>query len=266
MSLALDEYFERICWAGDRKPNHETLAGLLRKHMTAIPFENLDVLLGRPVRVDLESVQRKLVRDRRGGYCFEHVTLFGAVLDALGFETARHSARVVLFTPREESPRAHMFLTVTLPQGRFVVDPGFGGPAPLVPVPLTGGSPEIPGMTHWLARNGDDWILRTERDGKPFDAWVSTLERDHPVDFEMANHFTATHPDSPFVNMIMMSRFTEDGRVSVMNRDVTVGGGVRSEARRLADRHALRELLREQFGFDLPDVEQIKVPAIPEWR
>lgn len=266
MSLALEDYLERIGWAGDRKPTYETLAGLLRKHMTAIPFENLDVLLGRPVKLDLESIQRKLVRDRRGGYCFEHVTLFGAVLDALGFETDRHSARVVLFTPREETPRAHMFLTVTLPQGRFVVDPGFGGPAPLDPVPLTEKSPENPSMTHWLARDGDDWTLRTERDGTSVDAWVSTLERDHPVDFEMANHFTATHPGSPFVNMIMMSRFTDDGRVTVMNRDVNVGSVTKTEASRLSDRHALRELLQEQFGFDLPDVEQIKVPAIPEWH
>jgi N-hydroxyarylamine O-acetyltransferase len=264
MSLVLEDYLQRIGWAGGRDATYDTLAGLLRKHMTAIPFENLDVLLGRPVKLDLESLQGKLVRERRGGYCFEHVTLFAAVLDALGFQTARHSARVVLFTPRQESPRAHMFLTVTLPQGRFVVDPGFGGPAPLFPVPLVDGSPQN-GMTHWMAHDGDHWILRTERDGKPFDAWVSTLENDHPVDFEMANHFMATHAGSPFVNLIMMSRFTEDGRVTVMNRDITVVGGVRSEAGTLADRQAFRQLLRERFGFDLPDVEQIKVPAIPEW-
>ena len=261
ISVALDGYLERIGWTGDREPTYDTLAGLLRNHMMAIPFENLDVLLGRPVKLDLESIQRKLVQDRRGGYCFEHVTLFGAVLDALGFETARHSARVVLFSPPEASPRAHMFMTVRLPEGRFIVDPGFGGPAPLVPVPLDGGSTDNPDVTHWLARDGKAWILRAERDGKPIDAWVSTLERDHPVDFEMANHFTATHPSSPFVNMIMMSRFNEHGRITVMNRNVNFDG----ETSELADRRAFRALLREKFGFDLPDVERIKVPSIPEW-
>ncbi len=265
MSLALDEYFARIGWAGDRAPTYETLAGLLRRHMTAIPFENLDVLLGRPPKLDLDGLQRKLVRERRGGYCFEHASLFGAVLDSLGFETARHSARVVLFTPRDSAPRTHMFLTVALPQGRFVVDPGFGGPAPLAPVLLAEGSPTTPGATHWFARDGDAWILRTERDGKPLDAWVSTLERDHPVDFEVANHFTATHPDSPFLHMLMMSRFTEGGRVTVMNRDVAIAGAGKTDATRLPDRRALRELLQDHFGFDLPDVEQLNIPAIPEW-
>jgi N-hydroxyarylamine O-acetyltransferase len=266
MSLALEAYLDRIGWAGDRTPNYETLAALVRKHMIAIPFENLDVLLGRPPRLDSESLQRKLVDNRRGGYCFEHVTLFKEALDALGFQTTRHSARVVLFSPREDSPRAHMFLTVSLPEGRYVVDPGFGGPAPVVPVALAQPSPGSDDATHWMAREGDNWILRTRRDGEPFDAWVSTLEPDHPVDFEMANHFMATHPSSPFVNMMMMSRFTEDGRITLMNRDFSVGGANTSETGQLADRQALRVLLRQRFGFDLPDVEQIAVPAIPEWR
>jgi N-hydroxyarylamine O-acetyltransferase len=264
MSVALDGYLERIGWSGSREPSLETLAGLLRRHLIAIPFENLDVLLGRPVRIDLDSIQRKLVQDRRGGYCFEHATLFAAVLDALGFDAARHSARVVLFAPREQSPRAHMFLTVLLREGRFVADPGLGGPAPLFPVPLTEGPPES-AANHWMAREGDYWILRTRRDGKPLDAWVSILERDNPIDFEMANHFAATHPASPFVNRIMMSRFTENGRVTVMNRDVTVTEGDRTAESQLADRHALRDLLRDRFGFDLPAVEGIKVPAIAEW-
>ena len=207
----LEAYFARTGWTGDRTPSYATLAGLLRHHMIAVPFENLDVLLGRPVRIDLDSVQRKLVDDRRGGYCFEHATLFGAVLDALGFDTERHSARVVLFTPPEASPRTHMFLTVTLAEGRFVIDPGFGGPAPRVPVPLAA-TPGT-GATHWLARDGALWILRSERDGKQLDAWVTTLEPDHPVDFEMANHFVSTHPASPFRSRLMMSRFTATGRV-----------------------------------------------------
>ena len=92
--------------------------------MAAIPFENLDVLLGRGVRVDLESVTAKLVTARRGGYCFEHGTLFQAALRALGVEATAHAARVLLVAPKAEAPRTHMFLTVVDGGTTWVLDPG----------------------------------------------------------------------------------------------------------------------------------------------
>ena len=90
--LDLDAYFDRIQWRGQAAPTYATLAKLLDAHIANIPFENFDVLLGRAVRLDLAGLQAKLVQARRGGYCFEHATLFAAVLDALGFEPIRHAA------------------------------------------------------------------------------------------------------------------------------------------------------------------------------
>ena len=116
--MDLDAYFARIGWRGTPE-----LAGLLEHHMRAIPFENFDVLLGRRPRLDLEGLEAKLVTARRGGYCYEHSTLFAAVLAELGIACRTHSARVVMMTPRELAPRTHMFLTV----GNDVLDPGFGG-------------------------------------------------------------------------------------------------------------------------------------------
>src|SRR5215471_13291605 len=118
-SLDLDAYFDRVGWDGATSATYRTLAWVLHAHMAAIPFENLDVLLGRRVRLDLEGLQAKLIQARRGGYCFEHVTLFAAVLEKLGYALLRHSARVVLVNPRTASPRAHMFLTIPLAEGRF---------------------------------------------------------------------------------------------------------------------------------------------------
>ncbi len=266
-SPALDAYLERIAWGGVTSPTLETLAGLLRAHMSAIPFENLDVLLGRPVRLDLDGVRGKLVAARRGGYCFEHSTLFAAAIEALGFRPVRHSARVLLFFPRALSPRTHMFLTVSLPEGRFVADPGFGGPGTSLPIPLVDAGSEGPGeATHWMAREDAGWVLRAAAGDTARDAWVSTLEQDNPVDFEMANHFTSTHPGSPFVNRIMMSIFKKDGRVTVADRCVTITEHGSSRSTELADRAALRALLVAHFGFDLPEVDRLRVPAIPEWR
>jgi N-hydroxyarylamine O-acetyltransferase len=234
--------------------------------MAHIPFENLEVLLGRPVRLDLQALQSKLVRARRGGYCFEQATLFAAVLEQLGFAPVRHTARVVVFLPRHEAPRTHMFLTVPLPEGTFIVDPGFGGLAPRTPVLLAEGVPARIGQEiHWMTRAQGEWVLRTEVGGKVVDCWVSSLEADNLVDFEVGNHYTATHPMSPFVNRITMRALTPSGRVTVMNRDVTIRDGDVSSSSQLADRVALRSLLAEHFGFDLPEVERLRVPAIPEW-
>ena len=113
-TVGLDAYFQRIDWSGSRDPTLETLAGLIAAHTAHIPFENLDVLLGRTVCLDLESLQEKIVGGRRGGYCFEHAALFAAVLEALGFQVARHAARVVLFGPLAEAKRDHMFMTVAV--------------------------------------------------------------------------------------------------------------------------------------------------------
>lgn len=265
-TLDLDAYLERIRWAGSIRQDFDTLAGLLHAHMRQIPFENLDVLLGRPIRLDLDSLQDKLVRASRGGYCFEHATLFAAALQMLGFKPVQHAARVVMIRPRNASPRTHMFLTVPVAEGRFVVDPGFGALAPRVPVPLIQGEPARCGEdVHMMVRDGPYWVLRAQMGDKPIDAWASTLEEENAADFELGNHYTSTHPESPFVNRIMLRALTDDGRVTVMNRDLTLWHGNQPERAQIADRDALRTLLIERFGFDLPQVEQLQVPTIAEW-
>lgn len=265
--ISLDAYFDRVRWGAAVTPNFETLAGLLRAHVSRIPFENFDVLLGRGVRLDIDGLQDKLVRARRGGYCFEHATLFAAVLEKLGFQPGCHSARVIMLTPAAAAPRAHMFLTVRLPEGVFVIDPGFGPFASHIPIPLQDGAKTRGDQeTHWMIRDGSRWVLRTQFGDKPVDSWVSTLDEDNPADFEMANHFTATHPASPFVNQIMINAFTSEGRVSATNRDATIWRHSRPQKKQLADRAALRRLLNDYFGFDLPEVERIRVPSIPEWQ
>lgn len=260
----LDAYFKRINWTGDTSPTFKTLAGLLHAHTAHIPFEGLDVLLHRPIRLDLASVQDKLVHARRGGYCFEHATLFAAALETIGFRPERHAARVVLFAPARESSRTHMFLTVPADGARFVVDPGFGLFTAGFPVPLTDG--RTPGATHWMTCEDDVWALHVPRDGQHVIGWVSTLGNEYPIDFELANHFTATHPSSPFVNWIMLSAATPDGRVNVVNRNVTFLRGSEATSVELQDRSELRALLRKHFGFDLPELNQLAVPAIPEWH
>jgi N-hydroxyarylamine O-acetyltransferase len=118
---------------------------------------------------------------------------------------------------------------------------------------------------HRMIRDGHHWILQAQTGDKMTDAWVSTLEEDNMIDFEVGNHFTSTHQNSPFRSRIMMRALTDEGRITVMNRDVTIRHGAESRQMTLADRQALRELLVQCFGFDLPEAEHIRVPSIPEW-
>jgi N-hydroxyarylamine O-acetyltransferase len=147
-----------------------------------------------------------------------------------------------------------MFLTV----GDHMLDPGFGGQAPRVPVPLDGTQVGA----YRLVAVGRERAL--EKDGKQL--WLSTFDEDIPIDFEMANHFTATHPASHFTQGLSLRAFTRDGEVRVRNRDVTVLRGEDKQTYQLADRAALRALVAEHFGFDLPELLGVRVPLIPEWQ
>lgn len=245
------DYFARIGMARPAEPTLAALAEIVGCHVRAIPFENLDVLLGRPPRLDLDALRGKLL-GRRGGYCYEHATLCAAELESLGFAVARHSTRVVMVTPRDQAPRTHMFLTCL----DHVLDPGFGGLAPHVPVPLDG----TPAGRHRIVREGRDIALYHDDQR----LWVSSLEADIPVDFEMANHYTATWPQSPFVQRMMLRAFTPDGRISAMNRDLTIVRGSETTTRRIEDRGELQRLLADAFGIAC-DVSQLHVPGVPEW-
>jgi N-hydroxyarylamine O-acetyltransferase len=261
----IDAYLARINYSGPRTRSFDTAAGILKAHVASIPFESFDVLLGRPIRLDPESLQTKIVANRRGGYCFEHASLMHAALDALGFGPVRHCSRVVLFEPRHQSVRQHMFLTVNLDGVVHLIDPGFGPFACTSPIPTGDARGTEAAPLHRLTREGNDWVLYVTKDGRQVAGWVSTMEEEYPVDFEMMNYYMSTHPSSFFTHNILASAVTKEGRVNIMNQDVNfVRDGV-AEPARLPDRKALRSLVAQHFGFDLPELETMRVDAVPGW-
>lgn len=253
--LDLDAYFARIGHAGPNTATLDTLRALHALHPAAIPFENCDPLLGRPVSLDTPTLQDKLLRRRRGGYCFEHNTLFRAALESLGFTVTGLAGRVLGRTPPDRPlPRTHMALAVTIGGGTYLVDVGFGGRLMTAPLRLVSGleQPMRDGPMRLLEARGTYTVQVSEAGGWR-DLYCFTLEPQFPVDHEVANWFTATHPSSLFRNNLLMERLTPSMRISLFNRKVTrrdTDGRV-SESH-LTDVAAFRQLLIEEFGIEPP--------------
>jgi N-hydroxyarylamine O-acetyltransferase len=254
--LDLDAYLRRVGHAGDTAPTAATLAALHRAHLAAVPFENLDIVLGRGIAVDLDSVQAKLVRRRRGGYCYEHGVLFAAVLGRLGYRVERMLARVG--GEEFERPRAptHMTLRVHADGERWLADVGFGSGL-LEPLPFDAGGPRTQGgWTFELAATGPrSWALR-ELQG---DEWVTRYgfdeQRLHAADVVMGNHFTSTFERSPFVGKAVVVRKDEDTIRSLIDRRLTVERPDRSVDERDVGDDELPELVRGTFAIPLTDEE-----------
>jgi N-hydroxyarylamine O-acetyltransferase len=257
----LDAYFARIGYEGDRSPTLPLLTALHRAHAGHIPFENVDVLLGRPIRLDLDSLQAKLVRGRRGGYCFEQNALFAGVLEALGFRLTRLAARV-RFGATGVRPRSHMNLLVEVDGSPWLADVGFGGDGLLEPLPLVEGRESRQAVwTYRLMREDDSWVLQSRRGDGWFDLYSFTLEPQYSVDYEVSNYFTATHPDSIFRKMLTAQRTTPEARYVLRNRTFTVERAGEVSERTLKSDDELLGVLAETFGLEFPPGTRFPLPA-----
>ena len=251
----LDAYFARIGYDGPRAPTLETLRAIQLLHPQAIAFENLNPLLGLPVKLDVESLQQKLVRSRRGGYCFEHNGLLFHALRALGFRVSGLAARVVWNNPPENiQPRSHMILRVELPEGTYLADVGFGlsPTAPLRLVPDI--EQETPHEPFRLLESDGQFTLQCRLIEKWTSFYLFDLQEQAPVDYQVANHYVSTWPTSHFVTSLIAARATADGRYGLRNNRLSIhrmNGG--SEQRVLTTAAEISAVLKGMFGVVVPD-------------
>jgi len=253
--LDLDAYFRRIGYDGDRKPTLETLAALHALHPTAIPFENLDTLRGAPIPLDVDSLQRKLVLERRGGYCFEHNLLFTHVLTALGFRVLGLSARVIWErTDDAPRPRTHMALLVPIKSDYYVCDVGFGGLTMTAPLLLTSEAEQrTPHETFRIARDGAEYVPQASVRGEWRSLYSFDLQQQLQPDVEVLNFYVAAHPESPFRSRLMAAR--RDGNRTLKLRDAELTIQHRDGAREQRMLHSVPELrgvLGDLFRIDVP--------------
>jgi N-hydroxyarylamine O-acetyltransferase len=254
-AIDLDAYFHRVGYVGKRTPTLDTLRELQLRHTEVVPFENLNPLLGWPVRLDSASLEQKLIRDGRGGYCYEQNLLFRHALEAMGFQVVGLAARVLLNVPDGTvRPKTHVLLLVEIAGQRYIADVGFGGQTPTAPLPLEPGvEQQTPHGPFRLLPAGDEFLLEADMGG-----WKRLyrfdLREQHMVDYEVANWYVSTYPESHFLHALLAARPAPGRRYGLRDNELsihTMGGP--TEKRLISDSIELRGVLADLFRLTLPD-------------
>ncbi|KUI15574.1 arylamine N-acetyltransferase [Mycolicibacterium acapulense] len=261
VTAALDvaAYLDRIGYTGSTEPTLSTLRALVAAHNRSIPFENLDPLLGIPV-VDLSAgaLARKLVRRRRGGYCYEHNGLMGYVLEALGYGVQRLAGRVVWMNQSGALPaQTHQVLSVRVPadDGPWLVDVGFGGQTLTSPIRLEAGPVQATRHEPYrLREHAEGFLMEAEIRGQ----WqpLYTFET-HPrpqIDLQVGSWYVSTFPESGFVTGLSVALVTDDARWNLRGRNLAIHSGGDTERVRLDTAADVLAELTGRFGIDLTDL------------
>lgn len=263
----LSRYWRRIGYARAPDVSIETLNDLTYAHSTHIPFENIDVLLGRPVDLSLSALFDKLVTRRRGGYCFEQNGLLLAVLDTLGFNARPLRASVRLGQADRSLPTAHthMCLAVVVADQTWVTDVGVGAQTLTQALKLEADTvqttPHDQRRFQWF---DEKWFLQV----KQGDDWVDVYEfagdtMTYP-DRRVANWYTSTHPDSHFRHQLSVAVAQPEGTRFTLSDNVFTQRWRNGEShkRTLSSPTDLQGVLADRFGLDIP-VSAIR--ELPVW-
>ncbi len=221
--LDLDGYLARL-GVGAREPGSEALAELHEAHVRTYTFDNIDVLLGRAPGISLDEIQRKFVVRGRGGYCFEHSTIFAAALERLGYHVRRHLGRVGDPDAGTQQGRTHMVVEAVIEGQRMLCDPGFGMSL-LRPIPMVDGAEDdyLPGWQYRLHHtDAGAWALYRRRE----EGWELAHTTDElevsPVDVVIGHHFTSTFPGSHFTTGLILTKHLPGRHVTVTHESLTI--------------------------------------------
>ena len=260
-AINLDAYFERIGYIGPRTATLETLRTLHRLHPQVIPFENLNPLLGLPVKLDLESLEQKMIHNNRGGYCYEHNLLFKAVLEALGFSVKGLAARVRWNKSDDEiTPQQHMLLSVKVDGVCYIADVGFGGSSPSAPLLLELDTvQQTPHEYYRLITRGVEYLLQSKIDDEWKALYQFNLEEYYVPDYEVSSWYLSHHPESHFVNDLVAAR-TAPGRRYVLSDNTFKIHHLEGETEEqiLKTPDELRLVLENKFKLTLPETKNLK--------
>jgi N-hydroxyarylamine O-acetyltransferase len=247
----VNAYLRRIGYSGGRAPTIETLRALHRAHMYTVPFENLDIFGSRRhLTIDEGAFFRKVVGERRGGFCYELNGLFAALLRELGFRVELLSGRVV--SGKRIGPEFDHLLILVHLQERWIADVGFGESS-RIPMRLDDPAPQgEPSGAFRFEHDGPEWSMwQLAASGKWTEAYRFTLTPHHIGDFAGMCEYHQTSPDSPFMRNNVCTLATPNGRKTVSGNRLTIVADGERTITRLADDAAYHAALLAHFGVTL---------------
>lgn len=250
--MNLSKYFERIKINNTPKANEEGLYQLQSSQLVSVPFENIDCFLHRPIPTDSENLERKILENRRGGYCFELNGLFSSVLESLGFSSRPLLARV-MYRGTGVNSRTHIIILVEISGKNYIADVGFGGPGTFLPVPFELDREDV--QSHGTFRIVRDEIHQYLMQKKTDDGWFNiygfNLDTVYPADLLMSIFFTSTYPESHFRHNLIMALHLPNGRITLLNRSLTSVIDKITVNREITDHNDLLMVIKDTFGIRL---------------
>ncbi len=249
--MNVDAYLRRLNYYGPRTPALETLHALHRAHLLAVPFENLDIHLGRPIVLDERAFFEKIVTQRRGGFCYELNGLFAWLLRALGFRVTLHSARVTNGGGHFGPEFDHLVLLAQLEE-RWLADVGFGESF-RDPLRLDDPEPQAqPFGVYRVNHEGDQWTMleRSPNGQWNADGYAFTLQPRQLSEFAEMCHWQQSAPESHFIQKRMCSRATPEGRMTLSDMRLIITTHGQRQERELASEAEYAATLREYFGIE----------------
>ncbi|QOW08871.1 arylamine N-acetyltransferase [Kaistella flava (ex Peng et al. 2021)] len=254
--IDLKSYFQRIGYKGEQTTTLETLQQLHRLHTQAIPFENINSFMGIPVKLDIQSLQQKLIGERRGGYCYEQNLLFKDILETLGFSVKGLAARVLWNQPEDKITRkSHMLLLINYDGKKYIADVGFGA------ITLTGAllleTDKVQTTPHESFRltkpHQEYYFLQVQINNEWKTLYRFDLEEQFLPDYEMANWYLSNNPESHFVTDFIAARPDIGRRYTLSNnvfKEHLLNGNTKSNT--LTTSGQLKNVLENELKLTLP--------------
>lgn len=249
----IKKYLERIGYPGSPGTDLETLVALHECHVSSVPYENLEIMARKDLKLDIPSLYEKIVGRKRGGYCFELNGLFAWLLEGLGFELVQHFGRWLRGEPLAYPTRRHRVLRVKLDGKEYLCDVGVGMPAPRRPLLLEFDTvQEQNGEQYRIVR--DDINIYVVQYFSSGGEWKNLYSFNDdpciPIDYFLPHYYCVTHPDSPFLNMTMVYIRTREGRNVITDVYDPYTAEKIKEFRRYGKDTVERTLIRRQKDFE----------------
>ena len=250
----LDAYCTRVNYTGSRELSAATLKGLHFAHVHNVPFENLDIHLGKALSLNPAELFAKIVTRKRGGYCYEVNSFFAMILQAFGFQVQCLLARV-LYGFSNLRPRSHQLLLVTVENESWIADVGFGSCCLREPMRLTPGvvSEQGPDSFRLRSETAHTYILEAMLVGRWQDLYEFTLEPFDLVDYEPFNYWNSTSPEVRWTKQKVCSLPTPEGRIVAVDWEFKIHSADLTQTVRAMSDEEYRRMLSQYFRLEIAD-------------